>query len=79
MKTKTAASHGQPTGSIPEGVDLRLAIATQGVRTNLPGGLPIIVDGCLVGGIDVGSGTAAQDREVASAALRTVPGAEQFG
>jgi uncharacterized protein GlcG (DUF336 family) len=79
MKAKTAASHGQPTGSIPEGVDLRLAIATQGVRTNLPGGLPIIVDGCLVGGIDVGSGTAAQDREVASAALRTVPGAEQFG
>ena len=42
MKAMTAASYGEPTGHIPEGVDLKLAIATQGKRVNLPGGLPIV-------------------------------------
>ena len=38
MKAMTAASYGEPTGHIAEGVDLKLAIATQGKRVNLPGG-----------------------------------------
>ncbi len=78
MKAKTAASYGQPTGNIPAGVDLKLAIATQGKRINLPGGLPIIIDGLVVGAIGVGSGTGEQDRDVAIAALKTLPGAKQF-
>lgn len=78
MKAMTAASYGEPTGNILAGVDLKLAIATQGKRINLPGGLPIIVDGHLVGGIGVGSGTGEQDRQVASAALTTLKGAKQF-
>ena len=44
-KAKTAASYGIPTGDIAAGIDIKLAIATQGKRINLPGGLPIIVDG----------------------------------
>ena len=45
MKALTAASYGVPTGNIAAGVDLKLAIATQGKRINLPGGLPVIIDG----------------------------------
>jgi hypothetical protein len=58
--------------------DLRLAIATDGKRINLPGGLPIIVDGHVVGAIGIGSGTGAQDLECAKAALATLDGAQQF-
>ena len=78
MKAKTAASYGEPTGHILAGVDIKLAIATQGERINLPGGLPVIIDGRVVGAIGVGSGTGAQDLEVAKAALRVVPDAAQF-
>jgi uncharacterized protein GlcG (DUF336 family) len=42
-KAMTSASYGNPTGLMPEGPDIRLAIATDGKRINLPGGLPIIV------------------------------------
>jgi glc operon protein GlcG len=78
VKAKTAASYGVPTGNILAGVDLKLAIATQGKRVNLPGGLPIVIDSCVVGAIGVGSGTGEQDRLVAAAALKVVPGAQQF-
>jgi uncharacterized protein GlcG (DUF336 family) len=77
-KAQTAACYGAPTGHIAEGVDLRLAIATEGKRINLPGGLPIIVDGHLIGGIGVGSGTGAQDLEVAKVGIAAVPGAQSF-
>ena len=67
----------QPTGDIAAGIDLKLAIATQGKRINLPGGLPIIVDGHVIGGIGVGSGTGEQDKQVANAALAALP-AQRF-
>ena len=79
MKAMTAASYGIPTGDIAAGIDLKLAIATRGKRINLPGGLPVIVDGHVIGGIGVGSGTGEQDRQVANAALAALPGARTFG
>lgn len=43
---------------------------TNGGRfSTIGGGIPVIVDGAVVGGIGVSSGTAAQDIEVAEAAL----------
>jgi glc operon protein GlcG len=78
VKAMTAASYGLPTGEIPAGIDIKLAIATQGKRVNLPGGLPIIVDGHLLGGIGIGSGTGEEDRQVANAALAALPGAKTF-
>ena len=78
MKAKTAASYGEPTGNIAAGVDIKLAIATQGERINLPGGLPIIVDNRVIGAVGIGSGTGEQDRQVASAAIKVIPGAKQF-
>jgi uncharacterized protein GlcG (DUF336 family) len=78
MKAMTAASYGIPTGGIEAGIDIKLAIATHGKRINLPGGLPVIVDGHVIGGIGVGSGTGEQDRQVANAALAALSGAKTF-
>jgi uncharacterized protein GlcG (DUF336 family) len=77
-KAQTAAAYGVPTGDIAAGIDIKLAIATDGKRINLPGGLPVIVDGHVVGAIGVGSGTGEQDREVAAAALGAIAGAKRF-
>ena len=63
---------------IAAGIDIKLAIATEGKRINLPGGLPVIVDGHVIGGIGVGSGTGEQDKEVAKAAIAAFPGAKRF-
>ncbi len=77
-KAMTAASYGDPTGLMPDGPDIRLAIATDGKRINLPGGLPIIVDGHVIGGIGVGSGTGAEDLVVAKAGLEAIEGTQKF-
>ena len=77
-KAETAAAYGIPTGDIPEGVDLKLAIVTNGERVNLPGGLPLIVNDEKVGAIGVGSGTGAQDLEVAKAGVKALEGAKEF-
>ena len=68
-KAMTAAAIGQPSTSLPSDKALALAEATSGRMTNLPGGLPLVVEGHIVGGIGVGSGTSAQDLEVATAAV----------
>ena len=77
-KAQTAAAYGIPTGDIAAGIDIKLAIATEGRRINLPGGLPVIVDGHVIGGIGVGSGTGEQDKEVAKAAVAAFPGAKRY-
>jgi glc operon protein GlcG len=77
-KAMTAASSRAPTGNLPEELGARLAWATGGISTNLKGGLPVIVDGHVIGGIGVGSGTGDQDKEVANAALAAFEGAATF-
>ena len=77
-KAQTAAAYGIPTGGIEAGVDIKLAIATDGKRINLPGGLPVIIDGAICGAIGVGSGTGAQDLEVAKAGLKAIAGTQSF-
>jgi uncharacterized protein GlcG (DUF336 family) len=77
-KAVTAAIYGQLTGQMDDNVALKLAIATDGKRVNLPGGLPIIVDGHVIGGIGVGSGSGAQDLEVAKAGIAALEGAQLF-
>ena len=74
-KARTAASIGAPSDAIPEPVRPHIAAATQGAVTGLGGGLPIRIDGALIGGIGVGSGSPDQDIEVARAALASI-GAE---
>ena len=76
-KAQTAASIGKPSASLPESVRLTIATATEGAMTGLPGGLPIWLNGQLLGGIGVGSGSGDQDIAVARAALEAI-GAEPF-
>ncbi|MSQ54621.1 MAG: heme-binding protein [Betaproteobacteria bacterium] len=68
-KAMSAASHRQPSGKLDPKLELNFAAATEGKLTNLEGGFPILFDGVCVGGIGVGSGTGAQDCEVARAML----------
>lgn len=71
-KARTAASAGMATGNMEVNVGLALALATDGCATPLPGGLPIRVQGEVIGGIGVGSGSGDQDRAVALAALKAI-------
>lgn len=71
-KAMTAASIGGPSNQIPEAVRPLIGMATQGAMTGLQGGLPIRVNGALLGGIGVGSGSGAQDVAVALAALAVI-------
>lgn len=68
-KAMTAATTGQPTGRMVSDKALLLAEATSGRMTNLLGGVPLIVDSQVLGGIGVGSGTGEQDLEIANAAV----------
>lgn len=68
-KARTAASIGAPSDAIPEKVRSDVAAATGGNATGLQGGLPIIKDGHVLGGIGVGSGRPEDDVAVANAAL----------
>lgn len=60
-KAQTAASLGDPTGHLPGQFGLELALATGGRSINMVGGLPIILDGDLLGAVGVSSGTDDED------------------
>jgi len=67
QKAVTAVSLHAPTGHDPQEFGLNLALATGGRSVNLQGGLPLTINGEVVGAIGVGSGTPEQDIEVAQA------------
>ncbi|MGB3279880.1 MAG: heme-binding protein [Pseudorhodobacter sp.] len=71
-KAQTAASIGAASAKIPEGVRVAIGMATDGAMTGLSGGLPIRIGGNLLGGVGIGSGTGAQDIEVAEAMLAAI-------
>lgn len=75
QKAVTAASSRVATGGVPADVETKLALATGGQLTNLKGGLPIVMDGQVVGAIGVGSGTGDQDVEVAQAGIEALQAA----
>jgi glc operon protein GlcG len=78
-KAYTAAAFGRPSHEMAAALDARPAFASQlltlshGRMTPVIGGLPVFVDGRLVGGIGVGGATGEQDLEVAEVALRREP------
>jgi uncharacterized protein GlcG (DUF336 family) len=79
-KATTAATLRQPTGPLPAGTttpDLLLnlslqnaAAASGGKITTLYGGVPVVVDGQVIGGVGVGGGTGAEDAQVARAGIQ---------
>lgn len=77
-KAITAASHRQPSSRLKPADELKLSLAAGQRLTNLEGGLPIIIDGHVVGAIGVGSGTGAQDVEVGRAGLAAIGAEDQI-
>lgn len=81
-KAVTAATYRQPTGPVPGKpgaepdplLNLSLQNAAQasgGKITTLLGGVPIVVDGQVIGAVGVGGGSGEQDAEVARAGVET--------
>ena len=82
-KATTAATFRQATGPIPAdakpevqlatGLGLQAAAAASGGKvTTLLGGVPIVVDGQVIGALGVGGGTGEQDKEIATAGAEAI-------
>ncbi|MGE0759275.1 MAG: heme-binding protein [Pirellulaceae bacterium] len=78
-KAVTAATFRQATGPLPPNsepdvlLNLSLqnaAAASGGKLTSLKGGVPIVIDGQVIGAIGVGGGTGEQDAEIATAGIQ---------
>lgn len=69
-KARTAARLRRPTKALADGLAAgNLAFLSVDGVTALQGGLPIIVDGVVVGGIGVSGVTSAQDEQIAAAGI----------
>jgi glc operon protein GlcG len=77
-KAVTAALSNEPTGGAHADVELQVTLAQENKWTNLIGGIPIRVDGFVLGAVAAGSGTGTQDLAVARAGAAAIPGAEMF-
>ena len=74
-KAITAANRRTATGGIEPAHAVELALVSRGNVTNLKGGLPIEVEGQVVGAVGVSSGSGQQDLEVAMAGVAAISGA----
>jgi glc operon protein GlcG len=77
-KAVTAALSNEPTGGAHADVELQVTLAQESKWTNLIGGIPIRVDGFVLGAVAAGSGTGTQDLAVARAGAAAIAGAEMF-
>ena len=68
-KAATAASQRLPTGYAKDELVLSMQIRMDGEFTNVRGGLPIIVEGQVIGGVGAGGATQEEDVIVVTAAL----------
>jgi uncharacterized protein GlcG (DUF336 family) len=76
-KAYTAANFGRPTGDVSDAIANRSALlrADFGNRPHMAlfaGGLPIVVDGVLVGGLGVSGATSQEDAISAAAGLAAI-------
>ncbi|MGE0748037.1 MAG: heme-binding protein [Rhodospirillales bacterium] len=71
-KAQSAAAKGVPSGALDSPNGLKIAIATNGKRTDMNGALPLIVDGHVVGAIGIGTGTDEEDVAVAGAGVKAL-------
>lgn len=77
-KATTAALSNEPTGGAHADVEIQVTLAQENKWTNLVGGIPIRVNGFVLGAVAAGSGTGTQDLAVARAGAAAIPGAEMF-
>ncbi len=75
QKAYTAVSAKAPTGRLPMELGFGIALATNNRFASSAGGLPIEIDGEVVGAIGVGSGSDEEDIEVAEAGIAALKSA----
>jgi len=81
VKAQAAAMRRAPTGPAMAGdqinvpLALGLAVAASDHQTPIRGGIPLVVDGQVVGAIGVSAGTEDQDTDVARAGAAAIDGA----
>ena len=81
IKAQAAAMRRAPTGPAMAGdqinvpLALGLAVAASDHQTPIRGGIPLVVDGQVVGAIGVSAGTEDQDTDVARAGAAAIDGA----
>jgi uncharacterized protein GlcG (DUF336 family) len=74
-KARTAIAFRRPTKAFEDVVaGGRNAILGLNGATPIEGGIPIVVDGELIGGIGVSGATSSQDAQIAQAGLDALPG-----
>lgn len=71
-KAQTAASLRMPTGLLPTQFGVELALATGSRSINMVGGLPIVLNGDVLGAVGVSSGADDEDQAVAQAACEAL-------
>ncbi|KAI5264741.1 hypothetical protein E4T47_08685 [Aureobasidium subglaciale] len=77
-KAFTAAGHRVPTSHyntptfFPGGMGFGIQYTNSGRFCTLTGGVPIVIDGVVVGAIGVSSGTAEQDVEIAKTGIKAI-------
>jgi uncharacterized protein GlcG (DUF336 family) len=77
-KARTAALSSEPTGAAAADVEIQVTLAHENRWTNLIGGLPILVDGFIIGAVAAGSGNGAEDLAVARAGAAAIAGADMY-
>jgi uncharacterized protein GlcG (DUF336 family) len=77
-KAMTAASARVPSGGADMDHAMKLAFTTGGRLTHLKAGVPIVVDGEVLGAVGVSSGAGEQDLEVALAGVAAIPRAKEW-
>lgn len=75
QKAYTAVSAKVSTGQLPTDLAVGIALASGNRFATIAGGLPIEIDGEVIGGIGIGSGTDEEDIEVAEAAIEALKAA----
>ena len=69
-KARTSSIYRRPTKALEEAAKTRPAIVTLPNSVQLQGGVPIVVNGQIVGAVGVGGVTSQQDEQIAEAGLR---------
>jgi glc operon protein GlcG len=69
-KAMTAALSNEPTGGVGANVEIQVTLAHENKWTDSIGGIPIPVDGFMLGAVAAGSGTGMQDLAMARAGGR---------
>ena len=71
-KANTATSTGKATGWMSPEISISLPLATDNKLTNILGGVPLIFDDKLVGGLGIAGGTVEQDKKIALEVLKKI-------